>query len=218
MIHLTHSSTSDEMWHKQPFAQCAGVCIVIPSTDQEAALSLAQLLESRSGLPADQLAVVVVMDDAECGFIRIANRVFGVSRSAYFVYCAQDAFPGRYWLKLAIEAMLPKNAGLLGFNDGKWMGLLASFGMVRRDWASGNYPTGDLFLPEYQSHYADTELTLIAMQQEMYAYNGNAVLVEVDWGKDRKKTNPQDKALFASRKQGGFGGLVTSEKLLAQFS
>lgn len=202
---------------------CEGVCVAIPSTDQEAGLRLAQILESRSGVDPQSIAVVVVIDDSSSGFIHIANRLFGLSKSEYFVYCAQDAFPGRYWLKVALDSMKSRNAGLLGFNDGKWMGLLASFGMVRRDWACQNYLSGGplqacLFHPHYISHYADTELTLIAMQQEAYAYNPNAVLVEVDWGKDSKGNNPKDKALFASRKQGGFDGKVTSEKLLKQFS
>ena len=67
------------------------------------------------------------------------------------------------WLALAVRAMEQQRASLLGFNDGKWHGQLAAFGLARRSWADSVYG-GDLFFSGYRRHYADAELTLVARE------------------------------------------------------
>jgi hypothetical protein len=126
---------------------------------------------------------------------------------------AQDAFAGRQWLALALRALESRQAGLLGFNDGKWRGQLASFGLARRRWIEPLYG-GDFFHGGYRRHYADAELTLIAREQGRYAYEPDSVLIEVDWDKDGAAVDAHDRALFARRRASGFEGLVLSPELL----
>ena len=98
-------------------------------------------------------------------------------------------------------------------SDGKWAGALAGFGLARRSWATQHYD-GNFFYPGYKRHYADAELTLLAMQANAYAYEPNSLLVEVDWDKDTSAVDAADRALFLERKQSGFDGKVTTPALL----
>lgn len=191
-----------------------GTVFVMPSTDVHQASQAAQLMSSRAGA-ADALLLCVV-DDLQEGFIDIANRVFKATSSTYFGYVAQDAYPGRQWLTSGLQTLAQKNKGLLGFNDGKWGGALAAFGLGRRSWLSQNYE-GDIFYPGYTQHYADTELTVLAMGNAQYCYNPQAVLVEVDWDKDLKPVNPLDKFLFSQRKAGWLRTQVTEPACLEIF-
>ena len=193
--------------HDQPW-------VVMPYVDAVQAKATAAILASRAGQAG---ILLCVEDDVRLGFIRVINETFKSSDCEYFTYLAQDAFPGRYWMALALRALASSGKGLLAFNDDKWFGKLAAFGMVRRQWATGNYG-GALFHSAYNSHYADTELTLLAMEQIQLDYNPNAVLMEVDYEKDRKATSAADKALFADRKSHGFDGHVLQEKLLNLFA
>ena len=161
--------------------------------------------------------LALVHDHQRLGFIEIANRCFQASHSRLFGYLAQDAFGGRRWLRLAVDALDADQKGLLGFNDGKWQGMLAAFGLGRRTWLEANYG-GPLFHPDYTSHYADTELTLLAMAQKQYAHHAHAVLIELDWEKDGKGVNRLDKALFASRKTGWLAERIDNPALLNLFA
>ena len=107
-------------------------------------------------------------------------------------------------------------AGLFAFNDGKWFGQLAGFGLVRRSWVNRLYD-GALFHPAYHQHYADTELTLIARQQGALLHDPNALLIEVDPQKDKRPINPADRQRFLERKKHGFEGRVTHPGLLGMF-
>jgi hypothetical protein len=192
-----------------------GVLVVIPSTDLAMAQRAAALAASRAGV---EVRVVVVLDTARLGLVRVHNEVFRYSQSSHYAYLAQDAFVGRDWLSLGLQALERENAALLGFNDGKWQGQLAAFGLARRDWVSSVYG-GSFFFEGYKSHYADTELTLVAREQHRYAYEPNAVVMEVDWDKDTKpSTSVDDKSLFKARAKNGFGQRVTRESLLGLFS
>lgn len=195
-----------------------GTLVVMPVIDLEMGKKAAKLAASRAN--ADGL-VLLVLDSERMGLIKIHNQVFLNSTSTYYAYLAQDAFVGRNWLSLGVAALNGQGtgaAGLLGFNDGKWQGQLASFGLARREWVNDIYG-GSFFFEGYSSHYADTELTLIAREQGCYAYEPNAVVIEVDWQKDTNPTtNPQDKTLFKTRAQQGFGGRVMSPELRNLFS
>ena len=125
---------------------------------------------------------------------------------------------GRYWLRYALHALAQQpGAGLLAFNDGKWFGQLAAFGLVRRRWLDPIYG-GTLFHPGYSQHYGDTELTLIARQQQALAYHPHALLVEVDHAKDRRSVNPLDHDLFQRRAAAGFDQRVTDPALRSRFA
>jgi predicted outer membrane repeat protein len=107
--------------------------------------------------------------------------------------------------------------GALAFNDGKWFGQLAAFGLVRRSWLQGLYG-GALFHPGYNRHYGDTELTLIARQQKRLAYHPHALLIEVDHDKDRRAVDAADRDLFLRRAATGFDNRVVDPALLSSFS
>jgi hypothetical protein len=185
-----------------------GFLFVMPTTEIDMAERSAALMSSRAGIEG---SILIVLDTARKGFIHIANRVFEQSDSQYFGYVAQDAFAGRGWLRLAADTLNQKDGGLFAFNDGKWHGLLAAFGMVRRSWAESNY-SGKLFYPDYQRHYGDAELTLIAKSDHKLCYHPASVLVEVDWEKDTKAVDIEDKQLFNQRKESLFEGRVSDER------
>lgn len=190
----------------------APVVAVLPWVNEAAARQAADLMVARAGAP---LQVLAVQDDEQTGPVVIWNLGLAYTRSPYLIYCAEDGFAGRYWLRFGLQAM-SKGAGLLAFNDGKWFGQLAGFGMVYRPWIQRIYG-GTLFHPAYRQHYGDTELTLIARQQDKLAYHPHALLVEVDYGKDQKTVNPQDQEFFRLRMRSSFDGRVTDTCLLSSF-
>jgi hypothetical protein len=197
--------------------QCAAeIILVMPATDLQAAKQAAVLMVQRAN--HTNALLLIVEDSHQQGFVSLANQCFAATQSRYFGYVAQDAFAGRKWLQRAHKTLETSGKGLLGFNDGKWAGMLASFGLCRRSWLLANYDNGTLFHPQYQQHYADTELTVLAMGNDQYCYDPNAVLVEVDWQKDQKSVNPEDKALFAHRKRTALPGSLQRPQILEKFN
>jgi len=190
------------------------VVFVMPFTETGMAKKTANLMAERANHPGQ---IICVHDSDHEGFVSIANKVFRSSNTRFFGYVAQDAFPGRQWLRLAMNAAQSKIAALLAFNDGKWSGELASFGLVESRWAQQNY-NGDLFYPQYKQHYADTELTLLAQACNRYTYDPNSLLVEVDWEKDKKQINAKDQLCFRNRCKNKFDGQINNQTLLNKFS
>ena len=190
-----------------------GPLVVMPFIDVDLARRSALQLAGRAGAAGTLLCV---QDTKRLGFIAVANAVFRRSGAAQFAYVAQDAYAGRNWLALALEALKLKDGGLAAFNDGKWGGSLAAFGLADREWAAGNYG-GDLFFPGYRRHYADVELTLIAMQQRKFRFDPLSVLVEVDWQKEDSGIEPEDRLLYYRRGQSSFDRKVTSQALKRLF-
>jgi hypothetical protein len=88
--------------------------------------------------------------------------------------------------------------GLLAYNDGKWFGRLASFGLADRSWIS-QYEPHDFFHSGYHSHYADTEMSALASATGKLGYNANIAMMEIDFEKDKKSVNLEDKILYANR-------------------
>jgi hypothetical protein len=186
------------------------VVAVMPWLKRAAAKRAADLMVARAGAP---LQVLAVHDDLRAGPVAVWNGAMGCVHSELLVYCAEDAFAGRYWLRYALQALAQHSgAGLLAFNDGKWFGQLAAFGLVRRRWLDPLYG-GALFHPGYSQHYGDTELTLIARQQQALAYHPHALLIEVDHAKDGRRVNPLDHALFQRRAATGFDQRVSDPAL-----
>ena len=186
-----------------------GVLVAMPFLNADHAQRAAKLMANRASAPG---VILCIHDEKEEGFITLVNRAFAKTQSAYFAYVAQDAFAGKDWLKEALSAMGDQKH-FLGFNDGKWAGALAGFGLARRSWAVNHYG-GNFFYPQYKRHYADAELTLLAMQAGVYAYDSSSLLIEVDWDKDGANVDPGDRKLFLERKQHGFDGKVTNTALL----
>jgi hypothetical protein len=163
------------------------------------------------------LLLLALQDDAGAGPAAVWNDALAHTGGTWFGYVADDAFPGRDWLRVAIDALQRKpNTHLLAFNDGKWFGQLAGFGLVRRRWVETIYG-GALFHPGYRRHYGDTELTLIARQQHALAYDPHAMLVEIDAVKDLRDVDAADRALFHQRRAEGFDARVQDPRLLSLF-
>jgi hypothetical protein len=196
--------TAQQLSHSPTIDAPAVVCM--PATDPKQAERSAKLMARRAGVDG---LVLVVYDEERQGFIKTANHAFQHSTGDYFAYVAQDAFAGRFWLRVGINVMERLEKSMLAFNDGKWQGHLASFGLVRRCWAQAQYQ-GNLFCTEYHSHYGDAELTLIAKAQEQFCYAPRSVLIEVDWEKEDKLANDTDKTLFRQRAAQLFEGRVAS--------
>jgi hypothetical protein len=189
--------------------------IVMPFIDVDAARRSAFQLAARAEVDG---LLLCIQDAARIGFIAVANTVFRKSLSPQFGYVAQDAFAGRNWLSIGVKALNDRQGGLLGFNDGKWAGSLAAFGLVDSGWARTNYG-GDLFHPGYKRHYADVELTLIAMQQRKFRFDPLAMLVEVDWDKEAAGSgvDADDRLLYHRRGQTSYDRKVTSPALRRLF-
>lgn len=163
--------------------------------------TITQLAET-AGLEADYF---LLMDDEKKGYVFKINEfvnnhkaVFGKDYD-FYVYTAQDAFGGKNWLKEAYEELERTGKGVLAFNDNKWDGKLASFGMVR---ASYKKP---FFFAGYHSHYADTELSVAATVAKQLCYNPKAIMFEVDYDKKTKMVNKRDKELFKKRQKKYYG-------------
>jgi len=182
----------------------AEVVLVLPFIDRDLALRAEEVLRVRanhSGL------LVLVEDDERLGFIRVANFVYSRTASPFFGYLAQDAFPGMYWLEQGMKAIMGSQAGLLAFNEGRFFGTVAAFGLARRAWIATLY-RHMLFYPGYRTHCADTELTAIAYAKDQLIFTPNALLVEVDYRKHAKPNDPDDERLYRERLATGFGGLI----------
>lgn len=185
------------------------VVLVLPYIDHELAVKVEDVLSERANQPG---LLVLVNDDRRMGFIQVANFVYMRTRSPLFGYLAQDAYPGMSWLKQAVETMQSTDAGLMAFNEGRFFGTVAAFGLVRRKWARTLYRTM-LFYPGYKSQYADTELSAIAYAQNKFIFNPHALLMEVDYDKHRRMNDAEDDALYKRRLATNFDGLAPAGTL-----
>jgi hypothetical protein len=194
--------------------------IVMPSIRMSLAQRAADVMVGRTEAAG---LLILAEDDCRIGFAATANFVYSKTLSRYFCYTAQDAFAGYYWLEMALESMRKGNAGLLAFNDGRFFGRLAAFGLADRQWADTLYGGKALFYPHYKKTYCDTELTDIAQMTGKLAYNPHSMLIEIDYGKHYRQssksaantiryvvpdTTDPDGVLYVTRALGGFDGKV----------
>lgn len=175
--------TEQDFYDKFPPRLLKGikVAVVMPTTDIELAKKTAEVLKHRAGYDCQ---IMIVEDKDRKGYTHTINTTYkSISKNFdFFVYLAQDVFPGDNWLANALVEQFKTGAGLTTFNDGKWNGKLASFGMVETGWANENYE-GNLFFDGYHSHYGDTELTQLAKEKKSYCYAKDSVLLEIDYNK-----------------------------------
>ena len=181
-----------------------GAVFVLPFIDAELTGRLTEVLVRRALHPG---LLVLVNDDERLGFMKVANYVCSHSSSRYFGYLAQDAFPGDGWLRSAVNVLDQSGASLLPFNDGRFYGTLAVFGLARRSWLASLYHKY-LFFPGYHSNFGDTELTAIAIHQEQLIFNPSCLMIEVDYEKHKKGNNEDDAKLYKLREAQGFGGII----------
>jgi len=151
--------------------------------------------------------LILIEDDIRLGFIMVANIVYAKTESRYFVYVAQDAFAGEFWLDYALETIKKTNCGLLAFNEGRFFGEIACFGLVDRQWVNTLYKNF-VFYPQYKSHFADMELSVIAAKTQNLVFNPKAILMEVDYEKHLQPNNIIDRELYRERVRTGFDGRI----------
>ncbi|PWW40566.1 glycosyl transferase family 41 [Chromohalobacter israelensis] len=188
-----------------------GTIVIMPCIDIDLGLKTADILTRRAGT---DIKIVIAYDSLRKGFIKTLNSIAKRCHVKYVVYLAQDCFPGRNWLALAYKELEQSNRGLLAFNDGKWSGKLASFGMVKKSWAHSIYDD-EILSSFYHSHCADDEITLIARCNKELAYNPNITLIEIDYKKGMTGGgNLYDRNMFYSRAANFFGGKVEEKDLI----
>lgn len=180
------------------------VIIVLPMTDVALAKKASEIMRKRT---RQNGLLILVEDDLRLGFIMVANLVYARTESRYFGYAAQDAFAGEFWLDYALETIKKSNCGLLAFNDGRFFGKIAVFGLADRLWTERVYGRF-IFHHQYKSHFADTELSIIAAQTSNLVFNPNSLLMEVDYEKHLHTNNEDDHILYIERAKTGFDGII----------
>ena len=189
------------------------ITVIMPTINPKLAVKTAQILKTRAGIEANYR---VIEDIKRAGYVKTVNNELKNTNSRYIVYLTDDIFPSRNWLKDSFNLMVKNNAGLVGYNDGKWQGNLATVGLVDRTWSDALYDK-NLFYPRYFGHYNDTEITLHALAQHKYIYDPNISLIEVDYDKEKKQVHEKDKNLFARRKKSHFDNKIVNEQLINMF-
>ena len=180
------------------------VAIVLPMIDVMLAKKLTEVLKRKTKQSG---VLIVVEDNMRLGFIMVSNLVYAKTASRYFSYIAQDAFPGEFWLDYGLETLRASKCGLLSFNDGRFFGKIAVFGLADRQWINTLYKKF-LFYPQYKSHFADTELSVIAAQTGNLVFNPNSIVLEVDYEKHLHPNNKDDHSLYIERAKTGFDGRI----------
>jgi hypothetical protein len=179
------------------------IVIVVPYTTEskEYIDKLRLLLDVRAGV---DVTVYTVEDRYREGWIKLHNRLCKELDYDWYIYCPCDYFPGRCFVRIALEIAKRDNKLMVGFNDGKWFGKNATAGMVHKDLIKLVY-RDTIFYPGYQHHGADPDLTEKAILMNEFVYAPEAILVEIDYTKDfEQRTNPNDMDLFIRRRANKF--------------
>lgn len=177
------------------------VLVGIPiSKDREAeSEKVAKVHLARAGMDCE--VILIIQEDGWDGWVELHNWAARNLDFDHYVFSCGDYFPSRDYLRVAYDLMIQTGHKLIAFNDGKWDGFIATAGLIERKWMETNYE-GDLFYPGYKKHYADTELSMIALGQEVIGYCPDAVLIEIDYGKFEKGyIHKIDQLLFLARKE-----------------
>ena len=186
--------------------QTEKIVIVVPyiTDTKDNIRELIPLLEKRAGVP---VKVIPYEDTNRVGWVKLHNALSVSLDYDWYVYCPSDYFPGRDFIKIALETAKKYNKLMVGFNDGKWFGKNATAGIVNKKLIPKLY-SGTIFYPKYEHHGADPDLTEKAMLLNEYVYAPEALLVEIDYKKDfidsNVRLNRRDVELYLKRKEQGF--------------
>lgn len=188
--------------------------VLCPAIDDAAAFKALRLMSVRSGV--EDVAFVALNDVEKRGFIKTINLAFEAADAVFVSYVAQDAFAGVDWLSIMETQFQNSSVNFSAYNCGKWNGRIAAFGCARTSWLRTLYD-GKFFYPNYISHRADNELTVIARGKNCFAYDPRSVLVEVDYDKpfrpkedEASNFHAADRDTFEKRFSEGFDGLIDS--------
>jgi len=173
------------------------ISVIMPTTDIAQAVYSARRMIDNAGMP---MRMIIAHDSIKQGYIKTLNSIAKIVSSEFIVYVAQDALSGKNWLKIAYQNIIKYEKSLFAFNDGKYDGDLATFGLVRKSFCEKFYGAGNIFFEGYHSHRADDELTLLAKLNQQLAYSPAALMLEVDYRLQRE-INSDDVKLFKLRRQ-----------------
>lgn len=172
-----------------------GVTVVMPATDITQAVLAAQRMVRFAGMP---MRMVIVKDFIGQGFIKTVNAVSNRLRPEYLAYVAQDALAGKNWLVRAYQQMTAENKSVCAFNEGRFLGNLAQFGLVKVAFTAQHYGEHNVFYDQYIKHRADDELTLLAKLHNEFVFAKDALLMEVDYSL-QKNIHAPDLDLYKRR-------------------
>lgn len=175
------------------------VVIVIPYIEgtEEQIKKTVKIHQMRAGVP---VTVYPVKDSDKEGWVKMHNLSSTVLDYDYYVYSATDYFPGRGFVKKALDKMKEKGVGMAGFNDGKWDGTNATAGILSKEFLKSNYEGGTIFYPGYRMYGADPDLTELAILKKQYVYVPEAILMEIDYEKTGGSYDKEDNELFFKRR------------------
>ncbi len=181
--------------------------VVIPCRPSDVVLAerVVPVYQKRAGAPCE---VYVVEDKDGIGWVKLQNEMAAKLEFDWYCYTADDYFPGRNWLKLALEAAQQYNKRFVCFNDGKWFGENATAGLAHKSLIPELYSTGTLLNPNYIWHGSDPDLTHRAKALNEFIYVPNAVMMEIDYEKlitnNAKKGYRSDRKLRERRQKEGW--------------
>lgn len=155
-----------------------GVTVVMPATNIAQAMLAAQRMMRFAGMP---MRMVIVNDFIGQGFIKTINAVSNHLKPEYLAYVAQDALAGKNWLVKAYKKMTAEKKSVCAFNEGRFLGNLAQFGLVKVAFTAQHYGEHNVFYEQYIKHRADDELTLLAKLNNEFVFAKDALLMEVDY-------------------------------------
>ena len=172
------------------------ISVIMPAIDIGQATLAACRMIQYAGI---SMRMIIVHDAIRQGFVKSLNRIASNIDSEFIAYVAQDALAGQHWLRIAHETLVHEKKSVLAFNDGRYNGDLATFGLVRKSFCEQFYGAGHIFFEGYKTHRADDELTLLAKLHHQIAFSPSALLVEADF-RTQRLIDPDDIALFDTRK------------------
>lgn len=188
----THTDGLIGDFSEHPFE---GVTVVMPATDITLAVMAAQRMMRFAGMP---MRMVIVNDFIGQGFIKTVNAVSNRLKPEYLAYVAQDALAGKNWLKNAFHKMTTNSKSVCAFNEGRFLGNLAQFGLVKVAFTAQHYGAHNVFYDQYIKHRADDELTLLAKLNNEFVFAKEALLMEVDYSL-QKSIHAPDLDLYKRR-------------------
>ena len=182
------------------------VVVVIPYVvgDLEQALRTKKIMEVRAGVPCE---VIIVEDTNHIGWVAVHNQMARELHYDFYLYSCSDYFPGRDYLKIALDYAKKSNKMLVGFNDGKWHGRSATAGLIHKDLIPKLYQSNTLFYTGYKMYGADPDLTGRAKVLQEFVYAPEALLLEIDYTKDfrpKRTSYPEDSTLYYQREKLNF--------------
>ena len=181
------------------------ILVIIPyGPDQEGLAKQSKIIhELRAGI---ECTVEIIKDVDRKGWVWMHNEQSKREDYDIYVFSCADVWPGRRYLLRAYNTLKEKGVGMVGFNDGKWDGKNATVGMITKEYLRSNYEGGSWFYPGYKRHGADPDLAELSMIKNEFAYDPEALLIEIDIQKElgNRKYDESDTKLFMKRRKERF--------------